>query len=128
MEARMTTVEALQIEFGDLKRRQDLTEINVKQMQGQFEAVSGQLRDSRLYMHAKHADIDTRIDHVDGRLGSVDEVIEALPRVMAELEVRSHARFDAMNAIFASIDAKFTAMGCKIDALASTPATRMALR
>jgi tetrahydromethanopterin S-methyltransferase subunit G len=79
-------------EIRDLKRRLDLAETRLSQMDGRFEFISGQLRDIQLYMHARFADIDGRLDKmdgrfdkVDGRLTTMDAKIDALPRAVAEL-------------------------------------------
>ena len=95
----MITVEALQSEVRDLKRRLDLTETRVTQMEGRFEFVAGQLKDIQLYMHAKFGDIETRLDRIetrldrietrmdrsDTRLDRMEQKIDALPRVLAEM-------------------------------------------
>jgi chaperonin cofactor prefoldin len=95
----MTTVEALQTEVRDLKRRLDLTETRVGQMEGRFEFVTGQLKDIQLYMHAKFSDMETRFDRMDARFDRMDtrfdrmetrqdrleQKIDALPRVLAEM-------------------------------------------
>lgn len=79
-------------EIRDLKRRLDLAETRLSQMDGRFELISGQLRDIQLYMHARFGDIDGRLDKVegrfdkiDGRLDTMDTKIDALPRAVAEL-------------------------------------------
>ena len=86
-------------EIRDLKRRLDLAETRLSQMDGRFEFVSGQLRDVQLYLHARFGDIDGRLDKIDGRLdkmdGRLDKIdgrldkmdakIDALPRAVAEM-------------------------------------------
>jgi tetrahydromethanopterin S-methyltransferase subunit G len=92
----MITVEALQTEVRDLKRRLDLTETRVTQMEGRFEFVAGQLRDIQLYMHAKFADMEKRDDRLEqkvdnlsrdmnAKLAAMDAKFDALPRVLAEM-------------------------------------------
>jgi phage shock protein A len=95
----MITVEALQTEVRDLKRRLDLTETRVTQMEGRFEFVAGQLRDIQLYMHAKFSDMEARFDRMDARFDRMDarfdcmdarhdrmeQKVDALPRVLAEM-------------------------------------------
>jgi chaperonin cofactor prefoldin len=95
----MITVESLQSEVRDLKRRLDLTETRVGQMEGRFEFVTGQLKDIQLYMHAKFGDMETRFDRMDARFDRMDtrfdrmetrqdrleQKIDALPRVLAEM-------------------------------------------
>jgi chromosome segregation ATPase len=86
-------------EIRELKRRADLTETKLSQQAGQFEFISGQLRDIQLYMHARFSDLDDKISEMDRRLTSADKKIDtidrkldgldrkvdALPRVIAEL-------------------------------------------
>jgi chaperonin cofactor prefoldin len=102
----MITIETLQTEIRDLKRRLELTETRVTQMEGRFEFVSGQLRDIQLYMHAKFGDIegtltgiktdvaglkvaqsktDAKVDTLNGKVDSLNAKVDALPRVLAEM-------------------------------------------
>ena len=84
----MTDAELVQ-EVKELKRRIDLAETRLGQVEGRFEFVSGQLRDIQLYMHAKFADVDKRLDKVETRLGAVetklDGLIETLPGMMRDV-------------------------------------------
>ena len=89
----------LEKEVRDLKRRLDLAETRLSQQAGQFEFITGQLRDVQLYIHARFDDIDKRFDEVDRRFEQVDKrfdrleakvdaldaKVDALPRVIAEL-------------------------------------------
>lgn len=86
-------------EIRDIKRRLDLAESKLSQQSGQFEFISGQLRDIQLYIHARSADLDERHDQVDKRFNGIDKrfdgsdaraasiegKVDALPRVIAEL-------------------------------------------
>ena len=95
----MPNVDTLQTEVRDLKRRLELTETRVTQLEGRFEFVSGQLRDIQLYMHAKFGDMEQRFDRIENRLdrletgqtdikrelSTMNAKIDALPRVLAEL-------------------------------------------
>jgi sigma54-dependent transcription regulator len=95
----MITVETLQTEVRDLKRRLELTETRVTQMEGRFEFVSGQLRDIQLYMHAKFGDIEgtltgiktdvaglkTDMAGVKAAQAETNSKLDALPRVLAEM-------------------------------------------
>ena len=81
----MVTVETLQTEVRDLKRRLELTETRVTQMEGRFEFVSGQLRDIQLYVHAKFGDIEGRFDVIERKVDTLSEKVDALPRVLAEM-------------------------------------------
>jgi chaperonin cofactor prefoldin len=95
----MPTVDLLQTEVRDLKRRLELTEPRVTQLEGRFEFVSGQLRDIQLCMHAKFGDMEQRFDRVESRLdrletgqtdikremSTMNAKIDALPRVLAEM-------------------------------------------
>jgi tetrahydromethanopterin S-methyltransferase subunit G len=96
----------LEKELRDLKRRVDLAETKLSQIDGRFEFITGQLRDVQLYMHARFSDmderfdkvegrldkidgrldkIDGRLDNIDGRLDNIDTKVDALPRVIAEM-------------------------------------------
>ena len=95
----MVTVETLQTEVRDLKRRLELTETRVTQMEGRFEFVSGQLRDIQLYMHAKFGDMEGRLGVIensiselkvaqartDSKVDALSAKVYALPRVLAEM-------------------------------------------
>ena len=95
----MPTDDTLQTEVRDLKRRLELTETRVTQLEGRFEFVVGQLRDIQLYMHAKFGDMEQRFDRIENRLdrletgqtdikrelSTMNAKIDALPRVLAEL-------------------------------------------
>ena len=95
----MPTDDTLQTEVRDLKRRLELTETRVTQLEGRFEFVVGQLRDIQLYMHAKFGDMEQRFDRIESRLdrletgqtdikrelSTMNAKIDALPRVLAEL-------------------------------------------
>ena len=86
-------------EIRDIKRRLDLAETKLSQQSGQFEFISGQLRDIQLYMHARFGDLDERLDRVEKRLDTsdaklasierkvdgLDRKVDALPRVIAEM-------------------------------------------
>jgi predicted nucleic acid-binding Zn-ribbon protein len=93
------TLEALTKEVADLKRRLDLAETKLAQHTGQFEYISGQLRDVQLYIHARFDDVDRKLAEHDGRFdkleshfhkldGHFDKLetkVDALPRVIAEM-------------------------------------------
>ena len=82
----------LEKEFRDLKRRVDLAETRLSQLEGKFEFISGQLRDIQLFMHACFDDINQRFERMDQRfetfehrLERLESKVDALPRVIAEL-------------------------------------------
>lgn len=93
------SLETLTNQVRELTRRLDLAETKLAQQAGQFEFITGQLRDVQLYMHARFADIDkqflavnarfdkmdARFDKMDHRLDTMEAKIDALPRVLAEL-------------------------------------------
>lgn len=93
------SLETLSREVAELKRRLDLAETKAAQQAGQFEFISGQLRDVQLYPHARFGDMDEqfgkinerlrnmdgRFDRVDRRFDSMDAKLDAMPRVIAEL-------------------------------------------
>ena len=99
----MITVEALQTEVRDLKRRLDLTETRVTQMEGRFEFVAGQLRDIQLYMHAKFADMEKRDDRLEQKL---DLKFDSLSREMNAKFAAMDAKFDALPRVLAEMLAK----------------------
>ena len=94
----MPTVDTLQTDVRDLKRRLELTETRVTQLEGRFEFVSGQLRDIQLYMHAKFGDVETRLDRIDVRLDRIDVRLDRLENAQAELKRDMNARFNEVNA------------------------------
>ncbi len=75
----------LQNEVRELRRRFDLAEMPLSQLEGRFEFISGQLRDVQLYMHARFEDIDCRFEQIDKRFDLLDAKVDALPRIIAEL-------------------------------------------
>jgi tetrahydromethanopterin S-methyltransferase subunit G len=93
------SLETLTNQVRELTRRLDLAETKLAQQAGQFEFISGQLRDVQLYMHARFSDVDQRFDRIDARfdrmdarfdrmdarLDKMDSKIDALPRVLAEM-------------------------------------------
>ena len=101
------SLEALTLAFAELKRRVDIAETKLSQQAGQFEFITGQLRDIQLYMHARFDDFDKQFSAVRAemqsqigqvrsemkaqfaevhvRLDQMDAKIDALPRVLAEL-------------------------------------------
>jgi flagellar capping protein FliD len=93
------SLETLTNQIRELTRRLDLAETKLAQQAGQFEFISGQLRDVQLYMHARFSDVDQRFDRIDARfdrmdarfdrmdarLDKMDSKIDALPRVLAEM-------------------------------------------
>jgi tetrahydromethanopterin S-methyltransferase subunit G len=75
----------LEKELRDLKRRVDLAETRLSQLEGRFEFVSGQLRDIQLYMHSRFDDVDAKIDGVDAKVDGVDAKVDGLRRDMPEI-------------------------------------------
>jgi chaperonin cofactor prefoldin len=113
----MPTVDTLQTEVRDLKRRLELTETRVTQLEGRFEFVSGQLRDIQLYMHAKFGDIDARFDRVDARFDKVEARLD-----------RVDARLDRIETTQQAMKADMVGMNAKIDALPRVLAEMLAKR
>jgi tetrahydromethanopterin S-methyltransferase subunit G len=72
----------LEKEVKDLKRRVDLAETRLSQLEGQFGFISAQLRDIQLYMHARFDDIDQKIDGLRNELPQI--VASAVGAVMRE--------------------------------------------
>lgn len=67
-------------ELRDRKRRVDLAETRLSQLEGRFEFISGQLRDIQLYLHARFDDIDAKIEGLRTELP--DLVASAVGAVM----------------------------------------------
>lgn len=61
----------LEKEVKDLKRRVDLAETRLSQLEGQFGFISGQLRDIQLYMHTRFDDMDQKIDGLRAELPNI---------------------------------------------------------
>ncbi len=81
----MTTAELIK-EVQDLKRRVDLAETRLGQVEGRFEFVSGQLRDMQLYMHAKFAEMDQRLDRIEADVKGLRNDLPGMMRdVMREV-------------------------------------------
>jgi chaperonin cofactor prefoldin len=102
----MITVEALQTEVRDLKRRLDLTETRVTQMEGRFEFVAGQLRDIQLYMHAKFADMEKRDDRLEQKVDRLEQKVDNFSCDMNAKFAAMDAKFDALPRVLAEMLAK----------------------
>jgi chaperonin cofactor prefoldin len=102
----MITVEALQTEVRDLKRRLDLTETRVTQMEGRFEFVAGQLRDIQLYMHAKFADMEKRDDRLELKVDKLEQKFDKLEQKVDALSRDLNAKIDALPRVLAEMLAK----------------------
>ena len=89
----------LEKEFRDLKRRVDLAETRLSQLEGKFEFISGQLRDIQLYLHARFDDIDQRFERMDQRFERMDQ------------------RFERMDQRFERMDQRLERLESKVDAL-----------
>jgi hypothetical protein len=72
-------------ELKELRRRVDLAETRLSQLEGRFEFVSGQLRDIQLYMHSRFDEIDGRFDAVDARFDAVDAKVDGLRADMPDI-------------------------------------------
>ena len=84
----MTTIEAFGKELQELRRRVDLAETRLSQVEGRFEFIAGQLRDIQLYQHAKFAEIEARLDRIDGRVDKLDSRMDRLESRMDRIETR----------------------------------------
>ena len=89
-------------EIREIKRRLDLAETRLSQMDGRFEFISGQLRDVQLYMHARFEDVDKRFDAVDKRFDGVDKRFDAVDRRLNTVETK----IDALPRVIAELIAK----------------------
>jgi chromosome segregation ATPase len=86
------TLEELTQEVVELRRRLNIAETKLSQQAGQFEFITGQLRDMQLYMHARFEDMDKRFDRLEADMSTmkadmteVKVQLAALPRVIAEM-------------------------------------------
>lgn len=107
------TLEIVTRDVSDLKHRVALVETKLAQQSGQFEFISGQLRDVQLFMHNKFVQVDEDLNGLKLEVGGlklevgglklevgglksevsglkakveiIDGKIDALPRVLAEL-------------------------------------------
>ena len=99
----MPTDDTLQTEVRDLKRRLELTETRVTQLEGRFEFVVGQLRDIQLYMHAKFGDMEQRFDRIENRLDRLEtgqtDIKRELFTMNAKIDATSRARRTAGQAL-----------------------------
>jgi chromosome segregation ATPase len=100
----------LQNEVRDLKRRLDLAETRLLQLEGRFEFIPGQLRDVQLYMHARFDDMDKRFERIDRRFEQVDK------------------RFEQVDKRFEQVDRRFDTLDSKLDALPRVLAEMLAKR
>ena len=105
------TLEALTREVAELKRRVDLAETKLAQQAGQFEFITGQLRDVQLYMHARFEDVDTQLG--------------AIKATIAAMDAKFEGKFAALEAKF---DSKFATLEAKVDALPRVIAELLAKR
>jgi chromosome segregation ATPase len=116
------TVEAgvaidLEKEVRELKRRVDLAETRLAQLEGRFEFISGQLRDIQLYMHRK-------FDEIDAKLTRHDQRFDALEARFVRLE----QRFDTLEGRFDALEGRFDTLEGKVDALPRALAEMLAER
>jgi chromosome segregation ATPase len=82
----------LEKEVRELKRRLDLAETRLAQLEGSFAFISGQLRDIQRFMHRKFDEIDAklmdhdqRFDAIDARLDKLDANMTGLTRSLFDL-------------------------------------------
>lgn len=99
----MATLEELGKELIELRRRLELAETKLSQQAGQFEFITGQLRDVQLYMHARFADMDEQFAKAGARIDRLDSKIDRLDVKVDRIEAK-------MDAKFAQIDAKLDAL------------------
>ena len=83
---------ALEKENVEIKRR-------LSTMEGQFEYISGQLRDVQLYMHARFEQIDKRFEQIDKRFEQVDKRLDKVERDVATFRTEVNRRFDELPGI-----------------------------
>lgn len=83
-------------ELREVKRRLDLAETKLAQQAGQFEFISGQLRDVQLYIHARFADMDARFEHMDARFDRMDARFDRVDTELAAVKAEMRERFAAL--------------------------------
>ena len=108
------SLESLAQEFADLKRRVDLAETKLAQQAGQFEFITGQLRDVQLYMHARFTDMDAQFNKVNMRIDRLDGKVD---RLESKMDLK-----------FAATDAKIDGLKSEITALPRVLAEMLAKR
>ena len=108
------SLESLAQEFADLKRRVDLAETKLAQQAGQFEFITGQLRDVQLSMHARFTDMDAQFNKVNARIDRLDGKVD---RLESKMDLK-----------FANVDTPLNSMDAKIDALPRVLAEMLAKR
>ena len=103
------SLEALTKEVADLKRRLEIAETKLSQQAGQFEFITGQLRDVQLYMHARFDDADKRFDDADKRFDGIDRQLAALKSEMNAKFAAMDAKIDALPRVMAEVLAELLA-------------------
>lgn len=99
----MATLEELGKIVLDLRRRLELAETKLSQQAGQFEFITGQLRDVQLYVHARFADMDEQFAKVHARIDRLDGKVDRLEAKVDRIDSK-------MDAKFAQVDAKLDAL------------------
>ena len=86
------SIETLTREVAELRRRMDAAEVRLSEVAGQFEFISGQLREVQRFNLARFDTIDDRlnkldakVDTLDAKVDALDAKVDALPRVIAEM-------------------------------------------
>lgn len=82
----------LEKDIRDLKRRLDLAETRLSQLEGQFGFISGQLRDIQLYMHARFDDLDGKLDGLARRLDGLHAELPDLVATAVGAVIREQSR------------------------------------
>lgn len=112
----MLTTMDIEKEITELKRRADMTDTRLARAEGQFEFVSGQLRDMQLYMHNRFGAIDDQFDTINDRFNSIDNRLSKIDNRFDAME----RRFVAMESRFDGTDDKLDSIGTDVKALVST--------
>jgi chromosome segregation ATPase len=118
------TIEELTKAVGDLTRRLNIAETKLSQHAGQFEFITGQLRDVQLYMHARFDDLEKRLDKMDGRFDKMDGRLDRMDGRLDKMD----GRLDKMDGRLGRVETEIRNLNDKMDALPRVIAEMIATR
>lgn len=107
------TLEELSKEVGDLRRRLNIAETKLSQQAGQFEFITGQLRDVQLYMHARFDDIDKQLAEVKSDIRGIKTDIVGMKADISGMKTD----ISGMKADISGMKADISGMKAEITAL-----------
>ena len=100
------SIESLTREVADLKRRLEIAETKIAQQAGQYDFISGQLRDVQLYMHARFDDIDKQLAAIRATIAAMDAKFESKIAALDAKFDRLEAKVDALPRVIAEMSSK----------------------